>query len=406
MAESSLAHAVPNGSSRHEKSLGLLAIKFVTLLQETKDGILDLKVAAECLAVRQKRRIYDITNVLEGIGLIEKKTKNTIQWKGESSGCQPQEILEQVEHLKAQITELERQERELDMQKACLQQSIKHLQEDPNSSRYPLRHFFFFASRSSNIYMSTLDLSFIYSFTLHTYNYVTHEDICDVFSGDTLLAVMAPAGTQLEVPVPEVSQNGQKRYQVNLRSHSTPIQVLLINRETCGSRPVVFSVPPPDDVCAMPTPPSTPASVQKYPITSESCSLEHNQLKSPLPEHQLTPLSTPPDVHMECDSESPSTQCLLMPEPLVEPETSAQPHGDLVGQDMQAMLDVGNLLRLNTVDQMKEEREGVADLIDELMSSDVFPLLRLSPNHGVDYNFNLDDSEGVCDLFDVQILNY
>jgi len=36
----------------------------------------------------------------------------------------------------------------------------------------------------------------------------------------------------------------------------------------------------------------------------------------------------------------------------------------------------------------------------------VFPLLRLSPNPGVDYNFNLDDNEGVCDLFDVQILNY
>jgi hypothetical protein len=29
----------------------------------------------------QKRRIYDITNVLEGIGLIEKKSKNIIQWK-------------------------------------------------------------------------------------------------------------------------------------------------------------------------------------------------------------------------------------------------------------------------------------------------------------------------------------
>lgn len=29
----------------------------------------------------QKRRIYDITNVLEGIGLIEKTTKNHIRWK-------------------------------------------------------------------------------------------------------------------------------------------------------------------------------------------------------------------------------------------------------------------------------------------------------------------------------------
>lgn len=33
------------------------------------------------LDVKQKRRIYDITNVLEGIGLIEKETKNTIKWK-------------------------------------------------------------------------------------------------------------------------------------------------------------------------------------------------------------------------------------------------------------------------------------------------------------------------------------
>lgn len=40
-----------------------------------------LKQAADTLAVRQKRRIYDITNVLEGIDLIEKKSKNSIQWK-------------------------------------------------------------------------------------------------------------------------------------------------------------------------------------------------------------------------------------------------------------------------------------------------------------------------------------
>jgi transcription factor E2F3 len=35
----------------------------------------DLNDAASLLAV-QKRRIYDITNVLEGIGLIEKTVKN------------------------------------------------------------------------------------------------------------------------------------------------------------------------------------------------------------------------------------------------------------------------------------------------------------------------------------------
>ena len=56
-------------------------LRFVTLLQEAEHGILDLKVAADALNVKQKRRIYDITNVLEGIGLIEKKNKNCIQWK-------------------------------------------------------------------------------------------------------------------------------------------------------------------------------------------------------------------------------------------------------------------------------------------------------------------------------------
>eukprot|EP00124_Ichthyophonus_hoferi_P005520 Ihof_evm1s823 gene=Ihof_evmTU1s823 len=65
--------------TRFDTSLGLLTKKFTTLLREVPDGILDLNKAAETLGV-PKRRIYDITNVLEGIGLIEKKSKNNIQW--------------------------------------------------------------------------------------------------------------------------------------------------------------------------------------------------------------------------------------------------------------------------------------------------------------------------------------
>ena len=44
----------------------------------------------------QKRRIYDITNVLEGIGLIEKKLKNNIQWKGGTSADPADDASEQV----------------------------------------------------------------------------------------------------------------------------------------------------------------------------------------------------------------------------------------------------------------------------------------------------------------------
>ena len=43
-------------------------------------GVLNLNEAAEMLGV-QKRRLYDITNVLEGIQLIEKMGKNSIRWR-------------------------------------------------------------------------------------------------------------------------------------------------------------------------------------------------------------------------------------------------------------------------------------------------------------------------------------
>lgn len=58
----------------------MLTKKFIDLLQDSEDGSVDLNLASVTLNV-QKRRIYDITNVLEGIGILEKKSKNNIQWK-------------------------------------------------------------------------------------------------------------------------------------------------------------------------------------------------------------------------------------------------------------------------------------------------------------------------------------
>ncbi|KAI8905363.1 E2F/DP family winged-helix DNA-binding domain-containing protein [Powellomyces hirtus] len=66
--------------SRFDSSLGILTKKFIDALRQCSNGTLDLNQAASQLNV-QKRRIYDITNVLEGINLIEKTTKNHIRWK-------------------------------------------------------------------------------------------------------------------------------------------------------------------------------------------------------------------------------------------------------------------------------------------------------------------------------------
>lgn len=57
----------------------MLTKLFINQLR-SENGTLDLNKTADKLKV-QKRRIYDITNVLEGIDLIEKFKKNNVRWK-------------------------------------------------------------------------------------------------------------------------------------------------------------------------------------------------------------------------------------------------------------------------------------------------------------------------------------
>ena len=59
-----------------------------------------------CVSLQvQKRRIYDITNVLEGIGLIEKKSKNNIQWKP-LAGNGDDELSDELDLVKQEIAQL------------------------------------------------------------------------------------------------------------------------------------------------------------------------------------------------------------------------------------------------------------------------------------------------------------
>ncbi|XP_078067259.1 transcription factor E2F4 [Mustelus asterias] len=396
-----MAESLPQTPSRHEKSLGLLTTKFVSLLQEAKDGVLDLKVAADTLAVRQKRRIYDITNVLEGIGLIEKKSKNSIQWKGVGPGCNTREIADKLIDLKAEIEDLDRREQELDQQRVWVQQSIQNVTDDIENSRLA---------------------------------YVTHEDMCRCFKGDTLLAIQAPSGTQLEVPVPEGGLNGQKKYQIHLKSTTGPINVLLVNKDTSSSSPVVVPVPPPEDLIqcppALPTTPQRPAlashpEAEPTSPAQSACPSTASQIPPPQP-RPTTP--TVPSASVQDPHSNTSNVLSLEPLNLVPTPASQSVTMDTQPLESSASLDSSTSLSNPTTsfvpiksepsvdlqfpkeltemfDPTKECMDS--DLINELMSSEVFaPLLRLSPPPGDhDYYFNLDDSEGVCDLFDVPILN-
>ncbi|RID61743.1 hypothetical protein BRARA_E00870 [Brassica rapa] len=191
------ATLTPSGSCRYDSSLGLLTKKFVNLIKQAKDGMLDLNKAAETLEV-QKRRIYDITNVLEGIDLIEKPLKNRILWKGvDASG--PGDEDADVSDVQAEIENLSLEEQALDNQIRETEQRLRDLSENEKNQKWL---------------------------------FVTEEDIKSLpgFQNQTLIAVKAPHGTTLEVPDPdEAVGHPQRRYRIILRSTMGPIDVYLVS---------------------------------------------------------------------------------------------------------------------------------------------------------------------------------
>ncbi len=80
----------------------MLTKKFIELIRNSENCTIDLNLAVEELGV-QKRRIYDITNVLEGINYVEKIQKNMIKWIG---GREDPEIEREVIEMKRKIDDL------------------------------------------------------------------------------------------------------------------------------------------------------------------------------------------------------------------------------------------------------------------------------------------------------------
>ena len=154
----------PLEKTRYETSLGLLTKKFVSLFHSSSQGTVDLNRASETLNV-QKRRIYDITNVLEGIGLVEKKSKNMVAW----SGAQNHEgLTAQHADLATDLADLKAKEDQLDDLIKNAELHLKLLNED-----------------KSNAYVTWQDLRSIQDFT-----------------NQTVMAIKAPPEAKLQVPHP------------------------------------------------------------------------------------------------------------------------------------------------------------------------------------------------------------
>ncbi|ONK57126.1 uncharacterized protein A4U43_C10F16880 [Asparagus officinalis] len=180
-AGSSSNDLTPVSNFRYDNSLGFLTKKFINLLKHAQDGILDLNKAVETLEV-QKRRIYDITNVLEGIGLIEKKLKNRISWKG-SDDSRPGEVND-VPILEADIKKLHMKERNLDDRISEIKARLKRISEDESTQKFL---------------------------------YVIEEDIKSLpcFQNKTLIAIKAPLSTNMQVPYPDSVRESEGRVENN-----------------------------------------------------------------------------------------------------------------------------------------------------------------------------------------------
>ncbi|XP_075882732.1 transcription factor E2F1 [Nelusetta ayraudi] len=262
--------------SRYDTSLNLTTKRFLNLLSQSADGVVDLNWASQVLDV-QKRRIYDITNVLEGIQLISKKSKNHIQWLGNRVDAS---LVSRHKELQREVCDLTEAEKQLDelISKSTLQ--LRLLTEDPQNKKL---------------------------------GYVRCQDLKKSFdSPDQLVMVIrAPPETQMQVSEPS------KGYQVSLKSSQGPIDVFLCPDDSSGvCSPVTGGSPSKADPEPASTPPPAPA-----PPADPS---PDPRLASPDP-RLASPASTSSTVTAASQQEASS---LVLP---VDPESllSADPFGSL-----------------------------------------------------------------------------
>jgi|JI61114C2RNA_FD_contig_61_2722854_length_2924_multi_2_in_0_out_0_2 hypothetical protein len=159
------------GKTRQDNSLSVLTRKFVELIKKSEANTVDLNDAVRQLSV-QKRRIYDITNVLEGIGYVEKLHKNKIKWVGSTEDPQMEK---DIEEMREKLEQLNTKERKVDVFIESINRKIKE--------------------------------EFLQNEAEKEYNYLTFEDCKKLTerihkdSTDSLLIITAPKGTTIEVPV-------------------------------------------------------------------------------------------------------------------------------------------------------------------------------------------------------------
>ncbi|XP_029451773.1 transcription factor E2F6 [Rhinatrema bivittatum] len=210
---SALRKSIKVPSSRFDVSLVYLTRKFMELVKNAPGGVLDLNDVARTLGVR-KRRVYDITNVLDGIRLVQKISKNLIQW------IAPMELCGGIEPVSAaRVSGISQVKRKiLDQQKLKIleQQKLKDELNDLSAMEQALDELIKECAHQ------------LFELTDDKQNgklaYVTYQDIqnIEIFHEQIVIAVKAPEETKLEVPAPK-----EDCIRIHIKSTKGPIDVYL-----------------------------------------------------------------------------------------------------------------------------------------------------------------------------------
>lgn len=185
--------------TRNESSLSVLTTKFLELLNKSPNGTVDLNETVDILNV-QKRRIYDITNVLEGIGYIQKFTKNKIKLidQQNESGLD-----QQLTELRREMDDLERKDQTYEQKIKEVEEELNKIMNDPEMLEYA--------------YITEDDVKFLMNYNKLRTPYVLIEA-----SENTKVDYYAPKGKDVNVKQPKTKNSKQvdkEDYQIVLQSN-------------------------------------------------------------------------------------------------------------------------------------------------------------------------------------------
>lgn len=159
----------------------------------------------------QKRRVYDIVNVLEGINIVSKTSKNRIQWtQWEGNEKNVAEASERI------VLEQELVLVEADIHK--VNHKLETLDEEMSQLVAP-------QSRTDGMLAMNMNQK----------AYVSHSDLCSLHSEvDTVMAIRAPPKTVCQHTNEPNNRKSAMQNQIFLQSPGEAIQVTLVQPQHCS----------------------------------------------------------------------------------------------------------------------------------------------------------------------------